>query len=138
VVDIPQLVGLAARAGARVSLDDGISPEDAAAFDPVISLTVYRVVQESLSNVARHATGADTLVTLRSVGGVVNVEVRNAAPDRAQDATGGASELGGGHGIRGMRERVGLHGGTLETDHTNDGGFVVRARIPLRAGKDAT
>ncbi|WP_243063485.1 sensor histidine kinase [Humibacter sp. RRB41] len=138
VADIPQLVGLAARAGARVSLDDGISPEDAAAFDPVISLTVYRVVQESLSNVARHATGADTLVTLRSTDGVVNVEVRNAAPDLAQDAAGGASEIGGGHGIRGMRERVGLHGGTLETDHTNDGGFVVRARIPLLTGKDAT
>ncbi|GAB3384979.1 histidine kinase [Humibacter soli] len=132
VTDIPRLVELAGRAGARVSLDDGMSPDDVASLDPVTSLTVYRVVQESLSNVARHATGADTLVTLRQTDGVINIEVRNGVPDRAPDAAGGASETGGGHGIRGMRERVGLHGGTLEAEGTHDGGFAVRATIPTR------
>jgi len=132
VADIPRLVELAGRAGARVSLDDGMSPDDVASLDPVTSLTVYRVVQESLSNVARHATGADTLVTLRQTDGVIDVEVRNGVPDRAPDALGTATETGGGHGIRGMRERVGLHGGTLEAGGTHDGGFAVRATIPTR------
>ena len=144
VADVPQLVALATRAGARVTLDDGIAHPVAAALDPVTSLTIYRVVQESLSNVARHATGADTLVTLRAGDGAVSVEVRNAGRDeqsdataeRAVDAHAGVPEAGAGHGIRGMSERVGLHGGTLEAGRTHDGGFAVRATIPFRASEE--
>ena len=124
VTDVPQLLDSAARAGSRVELDDRLRGED---LDPVLSLTVYRIVQESLSNVARHATGADTLITLERRGDTVHVEVRNAAA--ASEPSGIADP--GGHGIRGMRERVSLHGGTLDALHTDDGGFVVRAAIPV-------
>ena len=127
VTDIPQLVDSAARTGSRVELDDRLQGDD---LDPVLSLTVYRIVQESLSNVARHATGADTLITLERRGNTVHVEVRNAAA--APEPPGGAGIAdAGGHGISGMRERVSLHGGTLEASHTDDAGFVVRAAIPV-------
>ncbi|GAB3608520.1 hypothetical protein GCM10027414_06450 [Humibacter ginsengiterrae] len=127
--DIPRLVASATRAGSRVELDDRLPAADLAALDPVLSLTVYRIVQESLSNVARHATGADVLVTLERSGGVLRVEVRNAVP--VGSPTGQSIADAGGHGIRGMRERAALHGGTLEALRTDDGGFVVRAAIPI-------
>lgn len=125
--DIPQLVDSAARTGSRVELDDRLQGDD---LDPVLSLTVYRIVQESLSNVARHATGAYTLITLERRGDTVHVEVRNAAAASEPPGSAGIADAGG-HGIRGMRERVSLHGGTLEALHTDDGGFVVRAAIPV-------
>jgi signal transduction histidine kinase len=127
VGDIRQLVEQAARSGSRVEVDDRLS-SDAEALDPVLSLTLYRIVQESLSNIARHATEADTLITLERRGGAVHVEVRNAAGAGPHE-TGRIADAGG-HGIRGMRERAALHGGTLEALRTDDGGFVVRAVIP--------
>ncbi|HVX07824.1 sensor histidine kinase, partial [Humibacter sp.] len=127
--DIPQLVESARRSGSRVELDDGLSESDVAGLDPVLSLTVYRIVQESLSNVARHATAADTLVRLERGGDQLLVEVRNAPPARAPSS--GVAPEEGGHGIRGMRERVDLHHGTLEAMPTREGGFVVRAALPL-------
>ena len=143
VGDVSDLVAAAGRSGARIELDDRLTGPERAGLDPVASLTAYRVVQESLSNVARHATGADTLVTLELLDGVLRVQVRNAA---LEDRAAGAAAIGagegeathldaGGNGIRGMRERVGLLGGTLEAQHTDDGGFVVRAAIPVPGPK---
>ncbi|NNC13060.1 sensor histidine kinase [Planctomonas sp. JC2975] len=133
--DVPDLVAAAVRSGSRIELDDRLTVDERAALDPVVSLTLYRVVQESLSNVARHATGADTLVTIEVGDAGLFVQVRNGA------ATGnGGGDLAvpdaGGNGIRGMRERVTLLGGTLEAEHTDDGGFVVRAAIPLNGQKE--
>jgi signal transduction histidine kinase len=125
------LVERAARSGSSVRLDDRIGPADAVAVDPSVSLTVYRVVQESLSNVARHATGADTLVMLTCGDGSVTVEVRNEAP-AGRPASAPAPDTGG-HGIRGMKERAALLGGTLEAGRTDDGGFAVRASLPLNS-----
>lgn len=127
--DIRQLVDSAARSGSRVELDDQLSPEDVDSLDPVLSLTLYRIVQESLSNVARHATGAETIVTLERVRDTMHIEVRNAAPDEAPPT--GAEPDTGGQGIRGMRERAALHDGTLEAAPTDDGGFLVRATLPI-------
>jgi signal transduction histidine kinase len=127
--DIPQLVESARRSGSRVELDDGLSESDVAGLDPVLSLTVYRIVQESLSNVARHATAADTLVRVERAGDQLRIEVRNAPPARALSS--GVAPEEGGHGIRGMRERVDLHHGTLEAMPTREGGFVVRVALPL-------
>jgi len=133
---VARLVERAARSGTPIRLDDRIGPDDAAAIDPALSLTVYRVVQESLSNVARHATGADTLVQLTCTDGAVSVEVRNGAPS-GRPASAPAPDSGG-HGIRGMKERASLLGGTLEVGRTDDGGFAVRAVFPLsRPGVDA-
>jgi signal transduction histidine kinase len=127
--DVPHLIESARRSGSRVELDDRLTAAEVAGFDPVLSLTVYRIVQESLSNVARHATGADVLVTLDRIGDTMRIEVRNAPPPAAQLV--GAVPDAGGHGIRGMRERVDLHHGTLEAQPTGEGGFVVRVTLPL-------
>jgi signal transduction histidine kinase len=129
VADIPQLVESARRSGSRVEFDNGLSEADVAGLDPVLSLTVYRIVQESLSNVARHATAADTLVRVERAGDQLRIEVRNAPPARALSS--GVAPEEGGHGIRGMRERVDLHHGTLEAMPTREGGFVVRVALPL-------
>lgn len=131
VAEVAALVAAAVRAGSRIELDDRLADDERAALDPVVSLTAYRMVQESLSNVARHATGADTLVTLEPGDGTLNIEVRNAAPREAVVTNPDA----GGNGIRGMRERVALLGGSLTAGRTDDGGFVVRATIPTDVSK---
>ncbi|QDZ16421.1 sensor histidine kinase [Humibacter ginsenosidimutans] len=131
VAEVAALVAAAVRAGSRIELDDRLADDERVALDPVVSLTAYRMVQESLSNVARHATGADTLVTLEPGDGTLNIEVRNAAPREAVVTNPDA----GGNGIRGMRERVALLGGSLTAGRTDDGGFVVRATIPTDVSK---
>jgi signal transduction histidine kinase len=130
VADVDALLGQVARSGGVVRLDNRIPGTVSTSLDPALSLTVYRIVQESLSNVARHATGADTLVLLDAADGAIDVEVRNGiAPGRPASAP--APDTGG-HGIRGMRERAVLLGGTLEAGRTDDGGYVVRATLPLQ------
>ncbi|WP_306748406.1 sensor histidine kinase [Saccharothrix yanglingensis] len=90
-----------------------------------VGLTAYRVVQEALTNAARHAPGSTASVVVELVGGELRVVVRNTAggPPR-----GGG---GGGHGLPGMRERVAVHGGSLTAVPTEDGGFEVRAAVPV-------
>ncbi|MGA6167525.1 sensor histidine kinase [Amycolatopsis magusensis] len=98
-----------------------------------VALSVYRIVQEALSNAARHATGSRVVVELAAHGDAVGVTVRNSAG-------GGVPERGGpGHGLLGMRERVAMLGGTLEAGATGDGGFRVAARLPVgeREGGEA-
>ncbi|MFI9010037.1 sensor histidine kinase [Actinosynnema sp. NPDC053489] len=91
---------------------------------PAVGLTAYRVVQEALTNAGRHAPGSATSVAVDLVDGEVRVVVRNAA---GGPSLGG----GGGHGLTGMRERVAVHGGSLTAEPTADGGFEVRAAIPV-------
>ncbi|MFD8294473.1 ATP-binding protein, partial [Streptomyces lavendulae] len=90
----------------------------------------YRIVQEALANVVRHAPGARTRVSVsRSApGGDVLVLVVNGP---ARDAVVEVESSGTGHGLVGMRERVRLTGGTLDTGPLPDGGFRVAARLPL-------
>ena len=130
VADIPALVADAARRGRVELVGRGA---DTAGLDAITSLAAYRIVQESLSNVARHATDAATVVRLDRVDDSLAIEVRNAAAP-GRPASPPAPD-GGGHGIRGMRERAELLGGTLTAVPDPDGGFVVRAVLPL-AGKD--
>jgi signal transduction histidine kinase len=90
-----------------------------------LDLAAYRVVQEGLTNAIKYAAGAET-----------DVLVRWSADDlelRIGDAGGGwsASINGGGHGLIGMQERVRLYGGDVSSGQRADGGFEVRARIPL-------
>jgi signal transduction histidine kinase len=131
VGDVEALVERASRAGSQVRLENRVAPADSAALDPALSLTVYRIVQESLSNVARHATGAPTLVLLDARDGEIDLEVRNEAP-AGRPASAPAPDSGG-HGIRGMRERAALLDGSLEAARTDDGGFAVRASFPIAA-----
>jgi signal transduction histidine kinase len=96
-------------------------------------LAAYRVVQEALTNAIRHAGRAPTEVLVRWEPEALVIVVadtgRGTVPANAEedDAT-----PGGGHGLVGMRERVRVYGGELTALPRPDGGFVVRARIPLR------
>jgi signal transduction histidine kinase len=93
-----------------------------------IELSAYRVVQEALTNVRKHAPGVSARVLVTYGPAELELCVRNAA---AGTTNGEASAPGTGHGIVGMRERVALYGGSLETHAEAGGGFVVRARLPV-------
>jgi signal transduction histidine kinase len=110
---IPEL----ARPGDEAEVDVDDVPE-------AVGLTAYRIVQEALTNATRHAPGSKASVHVHKNEGQLDVLVRNTA---GGPSMGG----GGGQGLVGMRERVAVHGGTLTVKSTEDGGFLVRARIPL-------
>lgn len=88
-----------------------------------VELSAYRVVQEALTNVIKHAGAAHAVVTVRSYPRDLEVEI-------VDDGKGSAADRGNGHGLIGMRERVGLYGGELTTGATA-AGFAVRARFPV-------
>lgn len=106
-----------------------------AGLDPGVALTVYRIVQEALTNAIKHAGPATAEVRLRFGVFWLTVEV-------SDDGRGPAPERDGfGHGLVGMRERVTLYGGTLRTGPRPGGGYRVYAKIPveqLGGGSDAT
>ncbi len=90
---------------------------------PVLDLTAYRIVQESLTNAHKHGSGrADVAIDYRPLETII--EASN--PVRA----GGTDELVDGHGIVGIRERVSAVGGSLAIGPTRDGRFIVRAALP--------
>jgi signal transduction histidine kinase len=94
---------------------------------PSADLIAYRVVQEALTNVVRHAGGAHARVLLDWSHDALAIEV-------ADDGRGGAADAAGGHGLIGMRERVALYGGSVETGARPGGGFSVRVRLPFEEG----
>ncbi|MFI5801469.1 sensor histidine kinase [Streptomyces sp. NPDC051561] len=97
---------------------------------PGVELCAYRVVQEALTNVVKHAPGAATLVQLRYEAQEVKVLVRN-EPRGPNPATVQAGlSVGGGHGLIGMRERAKLYGGTIKIGPQGDGGYEVRLTLP--------
>ena len=126
VEDIPALVDVTRGSGAVVDLD---FPSEPLSLPPTTSLTAFRVVQESLSNALRHAAGAPVAVTVTAIGTRLEVSVLNGEPDGT--AAGGPSLLGGGFGLKGMRERVEALGGSLQVGPTDTGGFAVRASLPV-------
>jgi len=95
---------------------------------PGLDLTAYRVVQEALTNVLKHAAGARTEVIVRFLDGDLELEVVDAG------GRPGDSAAGAGRGLIGMRERVVMYGGEVEARRRPEGGFAVRARLPLQAG----
>jgi signal transduction histidine kinase len=100
---------------------------DAGRLSPAEELTVFRIAQESLTNALRHA-GPGTRVTVALV-----VEPGRAMLEVSDDGTGQAPDsAGGGNGLLGMRERVAVHGGELSAGPGPDGGWSVRAMIPVK------
>jgi signal transduction histidine kinase len=95
-----------------------------------VERTAYRLVQEALTNVHRHAASAATEVGVRYGREELEVAVRNARP--ANGPHPGLALAGGGHGLVGLRERVTLLGGTFQAGPRLDGGFEVRASIPCQ------
>ncbi|MFD5509671.1 sensor histidine kinase [Streptomyces sp. NPDC059761] len=124
---IQQLVEATVRAGQPVELSLAAGAERAA--PPAVDLSAYRIVQEALANVVRHAPGAATRVSVTHDAEEVLVLVVNGPA--ARDAAVEPGSSGTGHGLVGMRERVRLTGGTLDTGPLPDGGFRVAARLPL-------
>jgi signal transduction histidine kinase len=135
LAQIGQLVEATARAGGPVEFTscEVEVPE-------AVGLSAYRIVQEALANVVRHAPGAATHVSLsvsrpdEQRGGEwdgqrLTVLVVNDPPPEPPAAPLEVS--GTGHGLVGMRERVRLVGGTLDVGPLPDGGFRVAARLPL-------
>ncbi|CAL9508790.1 hypothetical protein SUDANB21_03605 [Streptomyces sp. enrichment culture] len=95
---------------------------------PGVELSAYRIVQEALSNVLRHAPGATAQVTLAYGPRSLRVEVVNTAPTREA-----APSEGAGHGLLGMRERAVMLGGTLTAGPWSGRGYRVEARLPVSA-----
>jgi len=121
--DLSRLPGLAASVtsqGVDVTLLTEVTTAPKA-----VQLAIYRIVQESLTNVVRHANAKHARVSVRIDAGDYLVEV-------GDDGSGAANELSGGRGLLGMRERAELLGGTLTTTTSEAGGLLVTARIPLR------
>lgn len=97
----------------------------AAALDPGVELAAFRIVQEALTNVRRHARGAAVDVELHYGADALRVRVRDNGPGPAPGARAG------GHGLPGMRERAAAAGGTLSTGRASGGGFLIEASLPV-------
>jgi signal transduction histidine kinase len=118
---------------------------DLAGLPSGVGAAGYRIVQEALTNVVRHADASSASVRIGEDSGVLIIEVEDDGPGRSGDQAGrGGSEAGGGassggSGIRGMRERAAALGGEVTAGRRTGGGWRVRARLPLgtRPGEDA-
>lgn len=127
VNDLPGLVESTARTGTSVDLD---VTSEAHQQTALVQLTTYRIVQEALSNVVRHAPGAHARVRINlSNDHHLDVTVDNDASPTAKRAE--RPPGGGGQGLRGMRERVSMLGGELEHHEVDTGGFSVHATLPV-------
>lgn len=121
--ELPALVASVERAGVPVTLELG----DALPEGGLAATSAYRIVQEALSNVVRHAPGAATHVSVEVLAGDLVVAVEN---EPAADAPGPDAK-GGGHGLVGIGERAALLGGRAEYGERDGGGYRVLATLPL-------
>ncbi len=123
LADLPTLITQVREAGMPVELRIEGDPRDL----PVgVGLSAYRIVQEALTNVLKHADRAHATVRVRYAADSLELEIVDDGAGRP------AAVAGGGHGLVGMRERVALYGGRFSADHVPDGGFAVRVLLPVR------
>lgn len=122
LVDLERLLDDSRAAGIPIERTDEGSPRR---LPVIVEQTAYRVVQEALTNVHKHAGDSPTEVAIRYLPGTLEVEVRNHPPGKPVDALPAS-----GFGLVGLRERVELLGGELEAGPQPDGGFLVLARLP--------
>ncbi|WP_204017504.1 sensor histidine kinase [Sphaerimonospora thailandensis] len=124
---LPELAGRAAMAGVRVALEvrvPGRLPEG-------VELSAYRIVQEAVTNVVKHAAPARCRVAIEEAAGELRIEVTDDGPGERVLPSGPGRALRQGHGIIGMRERALMYGGAFEAGPRPGGGFGVLARLPL-------
>ena len=117
---VEELVEHVRRAGLPVELSVVGERVD---LPPGLDVNAYRIVQEALTNVLKHAGDARASVVLTYNGRSLVIEV-------ADDGRGGTPN-GGGHGLAGLRERVAMFGGEIDASSRPEGGFLVRARLPI-------
>jgi signal transduction histidine kinase len=118
---IDVLVGTVREAGLPVELAVEGEPRE---LPPGVDLAAYRVIQESLTNALKYAGPAQAWVAVRWSERLLELEIAN----------DGSSKVGGrrtGHGLEGLRERVAHVGGSIESGPREEGGFVVRAQLPI-------
>jgi signal transduction histidine kinase len=132
LADLDELVATVRAAGTPVDLhvSDAGRP-----LSPALGLSVYRVIQEALTNVVKHAPGARASVDLAVSARAVRIAVTDdgaRADLGAATSSGAGTRQAAGHGITGMRERVSAFGGLLVAHPAGPHGFQVRARIPLQ------
>ena len=117
---LPELLDEHRRAGGTVYLD---IIGHAVPLPAAIDLSAYRILQESLTNIRTHAPGASARIELAYLPEVLSISVADDGP--------GPSDDQGGHGLIGMRERVGMLGGWMSCGTAPEGGFLVEAGLPL-------
>jgi signal transduction histidine kinase len=123
LAELDGLVEMAAGAGVRVEV---VVAGVARPLPGRVDLTAYRIVQESLTNVVRHAHASAATVSVRYDPEAVLLEVQ----DDGSGDTNGATADRGGHGLIGMRERAAALGGSLHAGVAPGGGFLVQATLP--------
>jgi signal transduction histidine kinase len=124
---LPSLVESSRATGLPVDL---VIEGEARPLPPAVDTAAFRIVQESLTNVIRHAGPARATVAVRHGDDGLEIEVTDDGRG-AVDGASTAGRAGGGHGLAGMRERVALLGGELDAGPRASGGYRVRARLPL-------
>jgi len=125
LAELDGLVSQVREAGLSVELHVEGEPT---ALPPGVDVSVYRIVQEALTNVLKHAGPARARILIRYASRGLELEI-------ADDGQGPREAGDAGHGLVGMRERVALYGGDFDAGARNGGGFIVRARIPLVASR---
>ncbi len=126
LADLPELFASYRAAGLPVR----VTASGTAPADPLVQLTVYRVVQEALTNALRYAVQPTAVdVVLAYEAGGISIEVK----DDGLDPTRGAASLGSGRGLIGLRERVAVYGGTVTAGPAGARGWRVRASLPVAA-----
>ncbi|WP_405793466.1 sensor histidine kinase [Streptomyces sp. NBC_01506] len=129
---VEQLVGRARESGVTVDLRRDGTPAPPG-LSPLVDRAVHRVVQESLTNAAKHAPGGAVRVRITHKGGVTGIRVTNSAPLAGRLTPSGPES--GGRGLTGLRERVRVVGGTLRAVPYGNG-FEVVATLPDRVSQD--
>ena len=124
VGDLGELAGTVRAAGIPVTL---AVTGDVAALPPAASLTAYRIVQEALTNVVKHAPGATATARVQASRDGVLITVDNGRGPGSPEAHPGGAR----HGLVGMTERAAAFGGTLDAGPAAGGGFQVTAFLPL-------
>ena len=125
--DLRQLVARTCAAGVDVTLTTG--DVEHGALPAGLELAAYRVVQEALTNVVKHAPGARAWVEVGRVDSHLDVRVEDTGGHRPAERSDG-----GGHGLVGMRQRTALYGGTLTSGPQPGGGYAVHATFAISDG----
>ncbi|WP_327742866.1 sensor histidine kinase [Streptomyces europaeiscabiei] len=132
VPDLDRLDSLAAEAH-RAGVDVDLTVHATEGLAEGTQLTIYRIVQEALTNAVRHAAPTRCQVTVEADAREVRIDVADEGPPSARGRSGG--ELPGGHGLLGMRERAMMYGGSFEAGPRPEGGFAVSVRLPVEGNQ---